>query len=134
MKFSKPIVVGILAGSLVGIGSGVAIAATASGPPVTGPQYNQGSFIGLCVNPVTRASYWEVNTNFGTQASPNPHSQSNCANGYYQAVLPLDPALTPILNQTPPSCVNVSEPPVTVSPTPSGTPSVVTPEPSISCK
>jgi hypothetical protein len=120
--------------ALLGAGVGAAVAATASGPAFTGPQYNQGTFIGLCVDPVTRQSYWEVNTNFGSQASPNASAQSNCANGYRQAVFANDPQLVPVQNQTPPSCVNVSEPPVTVSPTPSGTPSVVTPEPSISCK
>jgi len=128
MKFSKPIAIGFLTGALVASGGAIAIAATASGPATVGPQYSQGTFIGLCVNPVTRASYWEVNTNFGTEASPNASAQSNCANGYYQAVLPVDPDLIPIVHQTAPTCV--LESPVTATPSPSVT---VTTTP-IACK
>lgn len=71
------------------------------GPPTTsvpGPYYNQGDFLGICVgDPGTGlGDYVERNTNFGTQASPNPHALGNCAAGHTQAVLPVDPSLVPL--------------------------------------
>lgn len=75
--------------------------AISGGPPTNstpGPYYRQGDFIGICVaDPGSGAAdYIERNTDFGTQASPDPGALGNCAGNHVQAVFPADPSLYPI--------------------------------------